>query len=131
MEQNMAKEHIGIRVKKLMDDKGLKQQQLGDLIGGVSHQSIHNLTSGKIHKAPRYVDKLAKVLGVTVDYLMSGETAPYQTVEQTHDLLATDRPTEIDFNDSVWVISVPVGEELILPAHTKMHARVLKKYSAK
>jgi len=127
----MVDEHIGHRVKKLMVAKGLKQQQLGDLIGGVSHQSIHNLTSGKVRKAPRYVDKLAKVLGVTVDYLMSGDAAPYQTAEQVHDLLATDRPTQIDFNDSVWVVSVPVGEELILPAHSKLHARILKKYSPK
>jgi transcriptional regulator with XRE-family HTH domain len=127
----MVDEHIGDRVKKLMVAKGLKQQQLGDLIGGVSHQSIHNLTSGKVRKAPRYVGKLAKVLGVTVDYLMSGDTAPYQTSEQIHDLLATDRPTQIDFNDTVWVVSVPVGEELILPAHSKLHARILKKYSPK
>jgi len=125
----MTKEHIGIRVKKLMDEKGLKQQQLGDLIGGVSHQSIHNLCSGKIRKAPRYVDKLAKVLGVTVDYLMSGELAPYQKTEQIHELLATDRPTNFDFTESIWVVSVPVGEELIVPAHAKIHARIIKKFT--
>jgi transcriptional regulator with XRE-family HTH domain len=124
----MTKENIGDRVQKLMDAKGLKQQQLGDLIGGVSHQSIHNLTSGVIRKAPNYVGRLAKVLGVTVDYLMYGETAPYQTTEQVHDLLGTDRPTNIDFNESVWVVSVPIGEELVLPAHSKLHARIIKKY---
>jgi len=127
----MTKELIGDRVKKLMKAKGLKQQELGDLIGGVSHQSIHNLVCGNVRKAPRYVDKLAKVLGVTVDYLMLGEMAPYQQIDQEHDLLATDRPTDIDFTESVWVVTVPIGEELILPAHSKIQARIVKKYSSK
>jgi len=125
----MTNEHIGDRVKKLMQAKGLKQQELGDLIGGVSHQSIYNLTSGKVRKAPRYVDKLAKVLGVSVDFLMTGETARYQTTDQVHELLATDRPTDIDFSESVWVVTVPVGEELILPAHAKIQARIIKKFT--
>jgi transcriptional regulator with XRE-family HTH domain len=127
----MSKEHIGHRVQKLMGEKGLKQQQLGDLIGGVSHQSIHNLVSGKVQKAPRYIDKLAKVLGVTVDYLMSGDMAAYQQTVQEHDLLATDRPTDIDFSESIWVVSVPIGEELILPAHSKIKARIIKRYTQK
>jgi transcriptional regulator with XRE-family HTH domain len=127
----MNNELIGHRVKKLMDDKGLKQQELGDLIGGVSHQSIHNLISGKVRNAPRYVDRLAQVLGVTVDYLQRGDTAQYQPVQQEHELLATDRPTDIDLSESVWVVSVPIGEELILPAHSKIKARIIKRYTLK
>jgi len=111
-----------------MDNKGLKQQELGDLIGGVSHQSIHNLVSGKIRKSPSYIVKLAKVLDVSVDYLISGETTAYQTTEQVHELLATDRPTDIDFTQSVFVVTIPQGEELILPANAKIQAKVIKKF---
>ena len=125
------KETIGDRVKKLREDKGLKQRELAELVGNLSFQNIGNLEQNKIKRAPRYINELAEVLDVTVDYLIRGQAHQYQTTDQMHELLATDRPTEIDFSESVWAVSIPHGEELILPAKAKIHARIIKKFNSK
>tara|TARA_R110002073_G_scaffold256634_1_gene419194 strand:+ start:207 stop:596 length:390 start_codon:yes stop_codon:yes gene_type:complete len=124
-------ETIGDRVKRERLAKGLTQQGLADLIGDLSFQNIGNLEQGKIKNAPVYINKLAEELGVTVDYLTRGQAHNYQVNDQIHELLATDRPTNIDLNQSVWVVSLPVGEELILPASATLHARVIKKFMQK
>jgi len=41
------------------------------LIGSIPHQSIQNLESGKVQR-PRYLQKLASVLGTTTDFLTGG-----------------------------------------------------------
>ena len=77
-----------------------------------------------------YVDRLAAVLGVTVDYLMRGNSQQYQNNEQIHELLATDRPTDIDFSRSVWIISTPAGEQPILSADEILHGKIIKKFDS-
>tara|TARA_R100000541_G_scaffold42217_2_gene49535 strand:+ start:615 stop:998 length:384 start_codon:yes stop_codon:yes gene_type:complete len=123
-------EHIGDRVRKLR--KGatppLTQQELADKVGNLSFQNIGNLEQGKIKQAPNYVEKLAQVLNVTVDYLIRGDMASYQITDEVHELLATDRPTDIDFTRSVYVISVPATETPILPANALMHGKIIKRF---
>ena len=64
-------EKIGDRVKKERERLGLTQDELAKKVSkDLSFQNIGNLEQGKIKRAPMYVDKLATVLGVTVDYLM-------------------------------------------------------------
>lgn len=127
----MSNEHIGDRVKKLRQaaNPPMTQQQLADKVGNLSFQNIGNLEQGKIKQAPNYVDKLAQVLNVTVDYLIRGDTAKYQITDEVHELLATDRPTDIDFTRSVYVISVPANEKPNLPANAMMHGRIIKKFN--
>jgi|TARA_R110000787_G_scaffold60712_2_gene137693 transcriptional regulator with XRE-family HTH domain len=124
-------ETIGDRVKALRLAKGLKQRELAALIGNLSFQNIGNLEQNKIKTAPRYINELAKVLGVTVDYLQRGQTHHYQVNDEIHDLLATDRPVDLDFNQSIWVVSVPEGVELTLPAKATVNGRIIKKFSSK
>lgn len=124
-------ETIGDRVKRERLAKGLTQQGLANLIGDLSFQNIGNLEQGKIKNAPVYINDLAKVLGVTVDYLTRGQAHNYQVNDQIHELLATDRPTNIDLNQAVWVVSLPVGDELILPASATLHARIINKFLQK
>ncbi len=122
-------ETIGDRVKRERLAKGLTQQGLANLIGDLSFQNIGNLEQGKIKSSPSYINKLAKVLGVTVDYLMHGEEAAYQAEDQVHDLMATDRPTDIPPSEVMWLISVEAGEKLVLPANATLQARIIRKFN--
>lgn len=124
----MSKKTIGDRVKELRLAAGLTQQQLADKIGDLSFQNIGNLEQNKIKHAPNYINKLASVLDVTVDYLTRGEVHKYQVNDEVHELLATDRPTDIDFSRSVYVISVPPTEKPILPSNAILHGRIIKKF---
>ena len=124
------KEKIGDRTRKLREAKGLKQRELAALISpDLSFQNIGNLEQGKIKSSPSYINKLAKVLGVTVDYLMHGEEAAYQAEDQVHDLMATDRPTDISPSETMWLISVEAGEKLVLPANVTLQARIIRKFN--
>ena len=121
---------IGDRTRKLREAKGLKQRELAALISpDLSFQNIGNLEQGKIKSSPSYINKLAKVLGVTVDYLMHGEEAAYQAEDQVHDLMATDRPTDIPPSETMWLISVEAGEKLVLPANVTLQARIIRKFN--
>jgi len=122
-------EKIGDRVKKERERLGLTQDELAKKVSkDLSFQNIGNLEQGKIKRAPMYVNKLAKVLGVTVDYLMQGNTQQYQSNDQVHELLATDRPTDMDFSRSIWIISTPAGEEPILSSDEILHGKIIKKF---
>lgn len=126
----MNKQKIGDRTRKLREAKGLKQRELAALISpDLSFQNIGNLEQGKIKSSPSYINKLAKVLGVTVDYLMNGEEAAYQAEDQVHDLMATDRPTDIDPSEVMYLISVEAGEKLVLPSNATLQARIVRKFN--
>jgi len=62
---------ISERVKKLRKKMEISQSELADQIGDVPYQSIQNLETGKVTR-PRYLAKLANVLGCTVDFLLTG-----------------------------------------------------------
>ena len=62
---------IANRVRQLRKKMEISQTELGDLIGGVPYQSIQNLENGKVTR-PRYLSKLADVLGCSTDYLLTG-----------------------------------------------------------
>ena len=55
----------------------ISQTELGDLIGNVPYQSIQNLENGKVTR-PRYLSKLANVLGCTTDYLITGNEESFK-----------------------------------------------------
>jgi transcriptional regulator with XRE-family HTH domain len=59
------------RVKNLRIEMGLNPRELGEAIGDVPYQSIQNIESGKV-TSPRYILDLARVLGVTPEYLLHG-----------------------------------------------------------
>lgn len=118
---------IGHRVKQLRLSKGLTQQQLADLLG-ISYQNIGNLESGKIKRMPRYLTDLAAVFDVTVDFLQRGDAANYRQVDEVHDLVATDRPLNVDAGDVLYIVSIPSSVELILPSRARIQAKVVSKF---
>ena len=118
---------ISQRVKQLRVGKGLTQQQLADLLG-ISYQNIGHLESGKIKRMPRYLADLANVFGVTVDYLQRGEAANYRQIDEVHDLVATDRPLQVEAGEVLYIVSAPASVELILPAKARIQAKVVSKF---
>lgn len=62
---------LAARVKKLRETLGWTQQQLADA-ANVSQSMIGNIESGA-RAQPRKLPQLAKALGVTAEYLSSGE----------------------------------------------------------
>jgi|LWDU01.1.fsa_nt_gi transcriptional regulator with XRE-family HTH domain len=65
---------IGERVKQLRLSMDITQSELGALIGNIPHQSIQNVESGKVTR-PRYINKLAEVLGSTTAFLLGDNSA--------------------------------------------------------
>ncbi|CKH24861.1 Cro/CI family phage transcriptional regulator [Streptococcus pneumoniae] len=69
------------RLKSLIDKKGISQQQLADAIG-VSHVSVYNYVEGKKKPGIRTLQKIAKHLKVTTDYLLGVSDSPHLTADQ-------------------------------------------------
>lgn len=57
------------RLKKLIDSRGINQQQLADAIG-LSHVSIYYYVEGKKAPGTKTLKKIANYFNVTTDYLL-------------------------------------------------------------
>ena len=60
---------FGQRVRELRIEKGLKQEELGSLIG-ISKQTISGIETGYRTTTLQTIIKMADVFGVSVDYLL-------------------------------------------------------------
>ena len=65
----MINEIFALRIKELRAEKGFSQQKLGDLVG-VSKVSIFNYENGLQQPSLEILDKLAKALNCSVDFLL-------------------------------------------------------------
>lgn len=57
------------RIIKLLEDRGIEQQQFASAIG-VGKQKISEWKSGKTKSYMKYIDKIADYLSVSTDYLL-------------------------------------------------------------
>lgn len=65
--------NVGDRIKRLRDRKGLTQQELADKTGYKSKVAISKIESGQ-RDIPRHkLERVAEVLGTTVEYLETGK----------------------------------------------------------
>lgn len=64
-------ETMGDRIKRLREQNGLSQAQLGDRAGGMSVSAISGLEIGT-QRGSSYLDRLAAALGTTTTYLRDG-----------------------------------------------------------
>jgi transcriptional regulator with XRE-family HTH domain len=64
-------EHMGDRIKRLREEKGLTQQELANLIGLDNRNSLSRYENGTRVPNPDIIIKLARVLDTTSDYLIS------------------------------------------------------------
>ena len=72
---------IGKNIKRLRQNKGLTQEQLGEILG-LTGQAVSKWENDQTCPDIASLPKLAKILGVTVDELLSGkeENAPVARV---------------------------------------------------
>lgn len=66
-------ENIGSRIEKARKSKGITQTALGEMLG-VSQQSVAAIE--KRATIPKQIVEIARVLGVSYDFLVSGESKP-------------------------------------------------------
>lgn len=66
------------RILKLMENHQMKQADLARVAGARS-SSVSDWFNRKSSSYTKYLDKIAKHFGVTVDYLMTGETNTDET----------------------------------------------------
>ena len=71
---------IGKRIAGLRKDKGLKQEALADMLG-VSGQAVSKWENDQTCPDISLLPQLAKILGVTVDELLSGKQEVTPTVQ--------------------------------------------------
>ncbi|NLJ41339.1 MAG: helix-turn-helix transcriptional regulator [Clostridiales bacterium] len=64
-------EHMGDRIKRLREEKGLTQQELANLVGLDNRNSLSRYENGTRVPNPDIIIKLARVLDTTSDYLIS------------------------------------------------------------
>lgn len=79
---------MGNRIVQLRRKKGIKQEELAQTLG-VSPQAVSKWENDQTCPDVMTLPKLAKLLGTTVDYLLSGESAPdarIVPVEQRKDI---------------------------------------------
>lgn len=74
---------IGSRVKNAREAKGLTLGQLAKAADGLSYQTIQDLESGK-SKGSKHLVALARALGVTPEWLQTGQGEKFTRPESTH-----------------------------------------------
>lgn len=70
----MTKEHCGIRLKKALAIRGMKQSELSE-ITGVSKSAISQYLSGSFEPKQDRVEKFARALNVSEAWLMGYDTS--------------------------------------------------------
>lgn len=78
---------LGERVRYMREQTGLSQARLAEM-AGTSQQAIQQIESGKTER-PRFLHEIAQALGVTTDWLKTGQDGPVatQTIRQIADYL--------------------------------------------
>lgn len=71
---------IGKRIAELRKNKGLKQEELAEMLG-VSGQAVSKWENDQTCPDISLLPQLAKILGVTVDELLSGKQEKVSTVQ--------------------------------------------------
>lgn len=64
---------LGERIKENRKAKKLTQKQLAELLGGIDHSTVSKWESDTYEPDTTSLNKLAGILGVTVDYLIGGK----------------------------------------------------------
>lgn len=71
-------EGVGDRIRRLRLRAGWDQAALGARVG-VGRVAVANWETGKHKPAAEHLPRIAAVLGVTVDYVLSGDAGAYRT----------------------------------------------------
>lgn len=74
---------LASRLKALRKEKGLTQEDLARLVGGVTRQAVANWEAG--HREPDHatLTTLANIFGVTTDYLLGRTDDPHSSANSS------------------------------------------------
>ncbi|MCE9674899.1 helix-turn-helix domain-containing protein [Paraclostridium bifermentans] len=81
--------NIGANIKKFRKEKGLSQQELGNILG-VSGAYIQQIESNKKNSSVKTLNKIALSLGVTIQELIAGEKQQVEIIEKDITQFSTD-----------------------------------------
>lgn len=82
----MESKSIANRITNALNRTGISQRQLADATG-MTEVSISRYVKGKRIPSAEILGRIADVLGVTTDYLITGKTEPTKHVEMIVDYL--------------------------------------------
>lgn len=72
----MNKDTMGGRIRHLRTEQGLSQEELATRVGGTGRAQISRIETGARNADPDVIKRMAKVLGVTPSFLISGKDEP-------------------------------------------------------
>ena len=114
------KQIFGDMLFSLRESKQMSQEALGDLIG-VSRSAVNGYEKGKSFPVPDKLVKLARHFGVTVDYLLTGESAnsaapqnssSYKQPENQLHVVREEKPAPYSkATDGLRILTVQVGAD--------------------
>ena len=114
---------IGYRVRKLRLEHGFSQLDLAEKAGAVSHQNIQSVEKNKV-KIPLFIDGLAKALGASIDYLITGEENP-KNVNQIS-FFSVESVIKYDLNSDYHLVKIKKDEQLFVPQGVEILGKVDK-----
>ena len=114
---------IGYRVRKLRLEHGFSQLDLAKKAGAASYQSIQNVEKN-IVKIPHFIKGLAKVLGTSTDYLITGEGNP-KNVNQIS-FFSVDSLIKYDLNSDYHLVKIKKDGQLFVPQGVEILGKVDK-----
>lgn len=95
---------IGDRIRQAREAKGLSQEALGKLVGGVSREAVSLWETGKTRPRDERLEKIAHHLGVRFDWLRTGQEATTRGVNTLESFV----PQPIEAEMSRWRKDLPV-----------------------
>ncbi|AVF22839.1 helix-turn-helix transcriptional regulator [Paenibacillus larvae] len=79
------KKQMGLRIKKLREEKGLTQDELAEMLG-MKRTNIANYEAGRVIPPGNVLRDLADIFAVSTDYLLGRETSgEVYTIAAHHD----------------------------------------------
>jgi transcriptional regulator with XRE-family HTH domain len=98
----MEKQQISNRIINALNRTGISQRQLADATG-MTEVSISRYVKGKRIPSAEILGRIADVLGVTTDYLITGKTEPTKHVEMIVDYLVDGDDYQYSDNKGILV----------------------------
>ena len=81
MIENLERKKVNERLKKLIEKKGITRKELEEKTG-IKKTAIHNYLVENKLPGTEALYKIAKVLGVSINYLLTGETTELNEKEK-------------------------------------------------
>lgn len=82
----LDKQNMGLRIRKAREDRGYTREELSELIG-ISSNALANIERGQSGTQLEYFVRICKLLGLSADFALFGETVERPTVQRIMELL--------------------------------------------